>query len=296
MSSRKQEFVGSLMIFVCGALWGLIGPFIETLHSLGASPALSGFIRMFFAFLIMLAVTVWRCGFAALRLSRKAFISCLLLGIICQGMVNIFYNSAVPLAGIAISAVLMNTAPVFTMLASRVFFHERLTRQKVLALAVNVLGCIFASTGGNFDLATISLTGIILGALSGMGYGMTAIIGRVAGDETNPYVASTYSYLFAAIFLALYARPWSIPEIRRPSILLVGFLFALIPTAIAYLLYYTGLQYVRETSKVPVIATSEIAVAALAGVLFFGENLNAIHLMGIALVFFSIVMMSRHHA
>ena len=125
---------------------------------------------------------------------------------------------------------------------------------------------------------------------------MTAIIGRVAGDETNPCVESTYSYLFAAIFLALYARPWNTPQIRTPSILFAGFLFALIPTAIAYLLYYTGLQYIRETSRVPVIATSEIAVAAIAGVFFFGEKLNAIHLVGIALVFFSIVMMSRHHA
>ena len=71
----------------------------------------------------------------------------------------------------------------------------------------------------------------------------------------------------------------------------LGFLYALIPTAIGYLLYYQGVQRIRESSKVPVIASVETVTAALLGVLVLGEQLSLIHYLGIAVVLLSIVLM-----
>lgn len=72
----------------------------------------------------------------------------------------------------------------------------------------------------------------------------------------------------------------------------LGVLYALIPTAIAYLLYYRGLQQIQESSKVPVLASMETVVAAVIGVLVLGEKLGVAHYLGIVVVMVSIVMTS----
>ncbi len=45
-------------IFIAGFLWGIIGIFVKKLNALGAEGSLIGFMRMFFAFVIMLIITL----------------------------------------------------------------------------------------------------------------------------------------------------------------------------------------------------------------------------------------------
>ncbi len=49
-------------------------------------------------------------------------------------------------------------------------------------------------------------------------------------------------------------------------------LFALLPTVIAYLLYYRGMQKIRDSSQVPVLASVECVVAVSIGVLALHER------------------------
>ena len=70
----------------------------------------------------------------------------------------------------------------------------------------------------------------------------------------------------------------------------VRFLYALIPTAIAYLLYYMGVQKIRETSRVPVIASIETVVSVSCGVFLYGEHLKYANFAGIGMVLASIII------
>ena len=122
---------------------------------------------------------------------------------------------------------------------------------------------------------------------------MTAVIGRFAADRTNPYVMSMYSYLSAAILLFVWMQPWAQTHSISENVLIWSALYALIPTAIAYILYYKGLQKIRESSKVPVIASVETVVAALVGILLYHERLGVIGSVGVLLVLFSILLMNK---
>ena len=281
---------GAVLIFVTGCLWGSIGLFIRLMSDAGASAALISFLRVAFAFVILAVVTVARSGISVFRVSGRTLLFSAALGLVCHGVYNVFYSWAVTLAGVTVSAVLLRIAPVFTAIISALCFHERITRRKCLALAANVIGCILAATGGQFDGVLLSLTGILCGVAAGLCYALSAIFGRLAGENSDPFVVSTYSYLFAAVFLGLFLRPWAQPIHITPSILGLGFLYALIPTAIAYLLYYRGLQQIRESSRVPVLASMETVVAAVIGVLVLGEELSLVHYLGIAVVMASIVI------
>ena len=289
---KSTSVRGCLLVFLSGVLWGTIGLFVKELERAGAAPELTSLLRVLFAFLAMAAACCVKYGTRALIVDKKTLLACALLGLVCHGLYNIFYSLAVTLAGVSISAVLLNIAPVFTLLFSALLFGEKLVWNKFLAIALNIIGCVLTATNGQFDIRLLSLTGILCGVGAGLCYGLTAIFGRLAAGKAEPFIMSMYSYLFAALFLALWFRPWRGMVTLNSGILLWGFLYALLPTSVAYVLYYQGLQTITESSKVPVIASVEAVVATGIGVSLYQEQLGLCSILGVALVLVSIVVMN----
>ena len=292
----KRLFTGDrpayALIFAAGCLWGVIGIFVNQLTACGASPAFISFLRVSLACLMLCGVTVLKCGARSLLLPWRTLLICALLGLICQGFFNLFYSLAILNAGVMVSAVLLYLAPLFTAIASRILFSEQIGARKRLALLVNILGCTLAATGGNLSLANVSAIGLLFGAGAGFCYSMNAVIGRIAGERTNVFVINTYSYFFAALFLLLFTHPLRDAPALSPRLLTWGILYALIPTSIAYLIYFMGVQRISESSRVPVVASLETVVAAAVGVAVYGEHMGLFHFIGILLVLSSIVMIS----
>lgn len=293
MKADRKSLRGYLLVFAAGLLWGTIGLFVKEMAIRGAEELRISFLRVSFAFLVMLVVTLIRGGIGIFRISRKQILYSALLGIVCQGIYNIFYSYAVTLSGVTVSAVLLCIAPVVTLLVSMKVFSEKLTLCKGLAVLCNVIGCTLTATGGNFSMAAFSLVGILCGVGAGVSYAMTAIFGRLANDNTDVFVSSTYSYFFAALLLLIPGKPWTITlDSNTMEILFIGLLLAMIPTAFAYILYYRGVSLIQETSKVPVVASGETVVAAILGVMVYKESMNGVSLLGIILVLSSILLMN----
>ena len=285
-----------VQVFIGAAIWGSIGFFVMAMSHYGASAALTSFLRGLFATMIMVFITVARCGLRCLKVDPKTLLVCALLGLICQGTYNLFYCLAIVNAGVTASAVLLNVAPVFAAAEAHILFRERIGKQKAAALLLDVIGCILAVTGGSFDTTSLSISGILFGVAAGFCYSLTSVIGKVAGSRTNAFIMSVYSYLFSALFLFFFVENGEWTTLAQPGLLVVGFFYALFPTCLAYLLYYLGVQKIRENSIVPVIASVETVVAAFLGILLYGEISGPVNLAGIALVLFSIALLSRRNA
>lgn len=100
-----------------------------------------------------------------------------------------------------------------------------------------------------------------------------------------------FVYLFS--FLAIFMHPWT--TVENPwdiRVIGVGVAFALIPTASGYIFYFSGLRNIRESSKVPVVASIETVVATIIGILVFHEDLHAGNIIGIIFVLCSIAIMN----
>lgn len=291
-SFHSAERRGILEVLLSGTLWGTIGVFVLFMDRFGSTTELTCFLRMVFAFLILFAMTLFQFGLSAFSIDRRSLAACLLLGFLCQGLYNIFYNEAILSLGMTVSAVLLNLAPLCGMIASRLFFHEVVTLPKFLGILLCMAGCYLTVTGGIIHSESLSMTGLLYGVGAGLTYGMTSIFGRMAGFRCNAWVMSTYSYFFAALALGLFSHPLAGISWNRP-LLVTGFLYALLPTALGYLFYYRGVQKITENSKVPVIASIETVISALFGIFFFQEPLGPIHLLGIVLVMASIGVMNR---
>ncbi len=291
LSGKKEassEFVGAVLVLIAGILWGSIGFFVAELHSLHLDAGMISFLRVGFACLLSLIVTIFKEGLSALKITGKDLINCALLGIVCHGIYNIFYSFAVTYSGVTVSAVLLNIAPPVTTFTAFFLFREKITGFKLIAILVNMIGCVLTVTGGNVSAATLSVIGILCGIGAGTCYAMTAIFGRLASGNRSPWVISTWSYFFAAVSLFPYAKPAAVISSIPAKAWIIAFLYALIPTTIAYFFYYAGVAKVKNSSIVPVLASSETVVAALFGLCFYKEQLNLISLAGIGLVLFSI--------
>ena len=279
-----------LLVFISGILWGTIGLFVNELNALGASGSLISFMRMGFALVIMTAAALAKHGKGIILCDKKALLFCALIGIISNGLFNIFYTTSIRLNGMGIASVLLYTAPVFTAIASRLIFHERFSGLKVAALGLNIAGCILTVTGGDFSGSTVNVLGVLAGLGSGFGYGMAAIFAKLAGKRIDELLLSVYGFLFAAVFLFVFMRPEFSGGAKVAG---VGFLYGLIPTAFAYVVYYIGLNKIRDTSRVPVIASIEPVTAIIIGTVIYGERIGAANFIGVAVVIVSIIMMMK---
>lgn len=282
-----------ILVFISGFLWGTIGVFVNGLLSLGADGELISFLRMFSAFAIILAVSLFKHGRKIILHDRRALFLCVLLGVLCNGVYNLFYSASIRINGMGIACVLMYTAPVFTAIASAIIFREKFSALKIFALAVNIIGSVLTVTGGNFSGANIDMAGILAGIGTGFCYGMAAVIGRLAGERTDSLTVSMYSYFSAMMFLVIFMRPDISLAVSNVKILGLGFLYGLIPTALAYLAYYNGLKVIHDTSKVPVIASVEPVTAVLIGTIIYNERIGTANLIGVAVVMISIIIMSK---
>ncbi len=291
----QTKNIGYILLFITGVLWGTIGIFIKQMDLAGSTPAETSFLRMFFAFLIMLIFCFIRGGWRSLMIDRKALLHCVLLGIVCQGISNICYAFAVTMAGVSVSAVLLNISPVFTLLFSAVIFRENITGKKILAITLNIVGCIFTATNGHLDTSALSIIGILYGIASGVTYGMIAIFGRLASDQSDPFVTSMYSYLTGSVFLLICMRLTTPEFFVSAGVISWGFLYALIPTSIAYALYFMGLQRISETSKAPVITSVMTVVAAFIGIFLYDEQIGKMAILGIIFVMCSILLINSNN-
>ncbi|MBO4326264.1 MAG: EamA family transporter [Clostridia bacterium] len=292
----NSEFKSFIKIFVTGCLWGTIGLFVKLMEKQGSSSSYTSFLRLFFGFILLAVLTMIIDGPKAFRIGRKTLLSCILLGIVCQGTFNILYSTSISMNGMSIGSVLLYTAPIFTSIASLLLFKEKMNCFKWIALLVNVAGCVLTATGGDFSGAVLKPLGLLIGVGAGLTYGMTAVFGRIAMQEkSSPFAVATYNLFFGCVFIALVRRPWQ--TVEKPfdlKLLLFGILFGLIATTLAYSFYFSGLSKITQTSKVPVVASVEIVVATVIGAVAFSENMNLIRIVGIVLVLASILLFSRN--
>ncbi|MDO4481662.1 MAG: DMT family transporter [Bacillota bacterium] len=289
----SEEKKGYALIFLAGALWGTIGVFVKLLISTGAGSGTVSFCRMLFAFILILGFGLVKKGPAVMKIEKRTLVSCIFMALFCQALYNMAYTEAIDNLGMAMGAVLLYTAPVFTAFFALLIFGERFSKTKSIALAVNIAGCTLAVTGGNFGETVFSFYGICMGLGAAVLYSLSAIIGRFASEEGDPVTVAVYVFLFASVFAGIFTRPWqNMSETADINFLVFAVLYALIPTVAAYLIYYKGLGMVTESSRVPVFASVETVVAAVLGAAVFGENMNAVKGVGIILVMISIYIMN----
>ena len=191
------------------------------------------------------------------------------------------------------AAILLYTSPVWIMIMSVIFFHEKLDSRKVMALVLAFAGCVLVSgiSGGG-----MTPTGLLVGLGSGIGYALYSILGTIALRRYSPYTVTTYTFIFAAVGSWIICRPADMTG-KFSNAADLGFLTAfcfltaVITAVIPFLAYTLGLERM-EAGKAGIIATIEPMVATLIGIVVFSEPLTLMSGLGILLILSAVVILN----
>ena len=289
---KNKTMIGTILIIIAGCFWGSMGIFVRRLGTYGFSSIQIVSIRvtlaaLFFALLLFIKD---RSGFKIKVRDIPLFLG---LGFGSILFFTVCYFTAIAMMSLSTAAILLYTSPVWIMLMSILFFHEKMDRRKLTALALAFAGCVLVSglSGGG-----MSPIGLLVGLGSGIGYGLYSILGTVALRKYSPYTVTTYTFMFAAVGSWIICRPQDM-FYKFSSVTDLGFLIifcvltALITAVIPFLAYTLGLERV-EASKAGIIATIEPMVATLIGIIVFSEPLTLMSGLGILLILSAVVFLN----
>ena len=292
METTKSSKLGIILIILAGCFWGSMGIFVRKLGTYGFSAIQIVSIRISLAALIFSLVLLIkdRKGF---KISPKDIPLFLGLGFGSILFFTICYFTAITMMPLSTAAILLYTSPVWIMLMSIFFFHEKLDKRKLIALALAFGGCVLVS---GISGEGLTVTGLLIGLGSGIGYGLYSILGKIALRKYSSYTVTTYTFIFSAAGSWIISQPADMigkfsaaPDFG--FLIVLCFLTALITAVIPFLSYTIGLESV-EASKAGIIATIEPMVATLIGVLVFSEKLTLMSGAGILLILAAVVILN----
>ena len=290
---KNKRSIGPLLIILAGCFWGSMGIFVRRLTTFGFSSVQIVAIRVTLAALFFGALLLCRdrSGF---RIALKDLPLFLGLGFGSILFFTVCYFTAINMMSLSTAAILLYTSPIWIMLMSVLFFQERLTVRKLLALGLAFAGCVLVSGISGKGITPI---GLLIGLGSGLGYGLYSILGTVALRKYSPYTVTTYTFLFAAAGSWLICGPADMVSKFAAaenllSLLLFCGLTALVTAVVPFLAYTLGLRTV-EASRAGILATIEPLVATLVGILVFAEPLTLLSGLGILLILSAVVILNR---
>lgn len=297
-SSRKHidirhEKTAAALIVLAGVFWGSQGIFANILSEQSLSSMDISAIRIIgTALAVCIVLLLWKKEY--LKIRRKdlwVFAGSGICSIICF---NYCYYQTIELTSMSVAAVLLYTSPVFVMLLSNIFFHERMTKRKLIALIVAFTGCVCVS-GVTGESKAVSMQGILTGISAGFAYALYSVFSRAGLKKGyTPLTVMAYTFFFAGAGMLLLTDCAEVGKkmAAKLELLLLGLAFVIVTAVIPYALYTIGMQRV-ETGKAAVMASAEAAAATLFGVVVFGERITWNIAAGIGCVVFSILILNK---
>ena len=296
MAENQKRNIGPALIILAGCFWGSMGIFVRRLSGFGFSPIQIVTLRITVAALVFCLVLLAkdRSGFRIALRDLPLFLG---LGFGSILFFTVCYFSAITIMPLSTAAILLYTSPIWIMLMSALFFREKLNSVKLIALALAFAGCVLVS---GISGEGLTLTGLLLGLGSGLGYGLYSILGTVALRKYSPYTVTTYTFLFAAAGAWLVCGPADMVSKFNaadnvPGLLLFCVLTGLVTAVVPFLAYTLGLRTV-EAGRAGILATVEPLVAALVGIVVFSEPLTLLSGLGIVLILAAVVLLNRNRS
>ncbi len=282
-SNRAEKIRAYVSILLAAALWGAIGLWNRQLMAGGFSPLTIVGVRNFGG-MVLLTLTFAVKDRSVFKVERRHLKYFFGTGVVSLVLFTMCYFTCQKLLSLAVSSVLLYTAPSFVVLLSAVLWREPVTGRKLAALALTLAGCALVCGIFSGDVR-VSLTGVLLGLGSGFFYALYSIFSRYALNAGYSSISVTvWTFLFAGPVSLFLLRPEELAHAAgEPRMWLLSLGLAVFATVLPYLFYTAGLAKV-ESGRASIMASLEPVVASLIGTVVLGEPMTALTALGIVLV------------
>jgi drug/metabolite transporter (DMT)-like permease len=237
--------MGDIFVLVTVILWGTSFTVIKSAYR-EFTPLAFAAVRFVVASLGLLAILVARGQLP--RIERRDLLRLAAVGIFHVGLYQIFFSMGLRLTTASNSVLIINTAPVMTMLLVWITRSEWITPRQVIGMLLAAAGvAILVQASG--DLSTGHLKGDLITLLASWSYAVTPVIVLPLYRRYSTLTVMTVAMFFGTIVLVAAG----IPELLRQS-------WAVTPTAwiqfayaalgagsLGYLFWYEGIRRIGPT-------------------------------------------------
>ena len=274
--------------------WSMLGIFINGLYASGFVPMQVVSVRATMAALI-LAVSLAFLKPDLLRIKLRDLWMFVGMGLFSIIISNYASFSAFKEVGISVGIILLYTSPVFVTLMAALIFKESLTKRKLLALVLALIGCALVSGIGQLgSVGKVNLYGLLLGLLSAFGYALYSILGIYAiRAKYHPLTITVYTFISAAVcgwLLTDQATVFRLVVSAKIVFMILG--ISVLCSILPYFLYAKGLESV-EASKASILVCVEPAMAIVFGVTLFNEPFTFSVGMGVSAILGAILLLNE---
>lgn len=274
------------MILAAGVLWGTTGT-SQALAPSGAQPLTVGALRLVIGGIALLLLALWRRAFVG---SGSWPLLSTIVAALLVALYQLTFFAAVAKTGVAVGTIVgIGSAPVAAGILGRLLHGEILTRRWLLATALAIGGCTSLALSGGGSVRVDPL-GILLALGAGASYaGYTlAVKNLLPGRSADAVMAIVFC--LGALLLSPFLLSGELSWLQQPRGVAVALHLGLFATALAYWFFVRGLLAVPVSTAVT-LSLAEPLTAALLGVSLLGEELTALALGGILLIFSGLVVL-----
>ena len=249
--------------------------------------------RTTFSLLLLACALPLVRGWQPLRVPLPDLGRMFVLGILGVAASNYFYYLAIERTNVATAIILQYTAPAWVLLYALARRLQKLTLERVLAVALALTGValvvgIFGSAGVRLD--AVGVTAAMLAAFSFAFYNLG---GHSILSRHDRWTVLLYTLLSASLFWLLVNPPWKVAAAHySPAQWLFLLLFSLLSVLLPFASYFTGLQYLEPTRAV-VVSCLEPVFSIVIARIALGERIRPLQSAGMVLVLLAIVVVER---
>jgi drug/metabolite transporter (DMT)-like permease len=282
-----QRLTGILLIAISAASFGTLAIFGRLLYADGLDTFTLLFLRFSFAALTMTFLLLLRKE----PLPRGKILWQLIgMGALGYAGQSFSFLSAIKYASAGLVALLLYLYPMFVFVLSVIILHEKVTRIKIAALILALVG-----TALTVDPAGGQLTGILLAILSAVIYSIYIIVGTNVMKHVSPIQSSFVIFASAGtVYGGLMAMNGThFPTTNAGWLGIAG--IVLVATVIPVTTFLAGLERIGPTNA-SMLSTLEPVVTVLLAGLVFGERLGTITILGGILILIAVILLTKNEA
>ncbi len=264
-------FVASMVIF------GTNGLIVANI-SLGSAEIV--LMRTFLGSLFLLAIVLVKRSFSFADL--KADLIPATIGGAALGLNWVLLFSAYRSAGVGLSTLTYYCGPIIVLALSPVLFKEKLTWNKLLAIAAVAVG-MFCITG-DIEPGSDVQTGILFGGGAALLYA-SLIVANKRVKRLSGLNCAMYELIvaFFVVLIYLVASNVKLPVIPAAEDIVWVLVIGLVNTGLAYYLYFSSLQKLPGQTVALVCYIDPLTALLVSGA-FLGEKLLGVQIAGAVLI------------
>ena len=201
---------------------------------------------------------------------------------------SFMYLTAINYASAGLVALLLYLYPFFVMILSAIIFREHITRLKVIALILALVG-----TALTVDPNGGQLIGALMAVTAAAIYSVYIIVGTNVMKHVSSVQSSTIIFASAGFVFGILTaiKGPHLPTSNAGWFAMSG--IVLIATIIPVVTFLAGLEMIGPTNAA-MLSTLEPVVTVLLAAWLFQEKLNTISLLGGGLILVAVLLLTRN--